>query len=332
MLPKSNDLSDCDDIGIIIEIGDKRLDVSTSNYIEKTALRGISSIAGIRAEITGDGALVINCAEGVKPDALMIAEALHKWILYEFPYIERVHVKIITGDDTKKAKEMAEVFRTKRNEIIENESDDTVQYFHYCLECQPFARDHVCIVTPDRPPMCGKDRLQVKSAALFGASRHPWKRRDLEDQDIRGSIEVGAGTDPEYGEYTSVNKAVEKLSPSHIKRVQLHGLREFPHTNCGCFQYLVFWLQSLNGFGIIERNYQGEAPEGLTWNILANAAGGKQTPGVVGVSRSYLLSKRFMQGEGGLDSLRWVSPKAFEAIKDRIPNEDNVQVGDAKAT
>jgi len=175
--------------------------------------------------------------------------------------------------------------------------------------------------------MCGRDRLLAKAVTLFGASWHPWKRRDLEDQDIRGTIKVDVPTNTKYGEYPAVNKAVERLSPGNIKRVQLHGLREFPHTSCGCFQYLTFWIESLNGFGIMERNYKGEVPESLTWNILANAAGGKQTPGIIGTSKNYLLSKRFIQGEGGFESLRWISPKVLEIIKDRIHNKDNIQIG-----
>jgi acetyl-CoA decarbonylase/synthase complex subunit beta len=175
--------------------------------------------------------------------------------------------------------------------------------------------------------MCGRDRLLSKAAALFGASWHPWKRRDLEDQNIRGIIEVKAAKDTTNGEYREVNQVLGRLSPGNIKRVQLHGLREFPHTSCGCFQYLTFWIESLNGFGIIERNYAGEAPEGLTWNILANAAGGKQTPGIIGTSKNYLLSKRYMQGEGGFESLRWASPKAMGIVKDRLPDNNNVLIG-----
>ncbi|MDP6127403.1 MAG: hypothetical protein QF432_04535 [Dehalococcoidales bacterium] len=326
-LPQNNDLSDCDEIGITVEIGDKRLDISTSEHIEKEALKGISSIKGYRAEISEDGGFLIKCAGKVKPDASMIAEAVSKWVQFEFPYIENVRVSIITGEEVRKTKKMAETFKAERGSVIENESDDTVQYFHYCLECQPFSKDHVCIITPDRPPMCGRDRLLSKAAALFGASWHPWKRRDLEDQNIRGIIEVKAAKDTTNGEYREVNQVLGRLSPGNIKRVQLHGLREFPHTSCGCFQYLTFWIESLNGFGIIERNYAGEAPEGLTWNILANAAGGKQTPGIIGTSKNYLLSKRYMQGEGGFESLRWASPKAMGIVKDRLPDNNNVLIG-----
>ena len=175
--------------------------------------------------------------------------------------------------------------------------------------------------------MCNRDRFQVKAAALFEASWHPWKRREWEGQEIRGTIEAASVLDAKKGEYLEINKAVAKLSPSHIKRVQLHGLKEFPHTSCGCFGFLVFWIESLDGLGIMERDYRGEAPEGFTWDKLANAAGGKQTPGIVGVSRNYLCSKRFMQGEGGLEAVRWVSPKVFEILKDLLPQPGKVPVG-----
>jgi len=90
---------------------------------------------------------------------------------------------------------------------------------------------------------------------------------------------------------------------------------------------LVFWIESLRGIGVMERDYQGVAPEGFTWDKLANAAGGKQAPGIVGVSRNYLRSKRFMQGEGGLDAVRWVSPRAFDVLKDLLSHSNEIQIG-----
>jgi len=326
-LPEKRDLAEGETIGIIIEIGDTRLDIATSEYLEKSALRGISAITGVRAERSEDGDFRIHLAQGAKADASIVAEALRAWILYEFPYIEKAHVTILTGKDANVARAAAEKFQTERREIIQNESDDTVEYFTYCLECQPFAKDHVCIITPDRPPMCGRDRFQVKAAALFGASWHPWKRRGLAGQQLRGAIRVGTALDTRYGEYVSVNKAVKRLSPAHIGRVQLHGLREYPHTSCGCFQFLAFWTNSLDGIGIMERDYKGEAPDGITWDKLANAAGGKQAPGITGVSGNYLRSRRFMQGEGGFAAVRWVSPKAYTALKDLLPDPGNIQIG-----
>jgi acetyl-CoA decarbonylase/synthase, CODH/ACS complex subunit beta len=326
-LPQNDDLSKADSIGIMIEIGDKRLDVSTSDFLEKDALKGISTIKGLRAVQTHGKGFLIQFEHGVEISAARIAEALSRWLPYEFPYLEKIHIRILTGEEAKKARSGVDEFRATRKKVIVEESDDNVTQFHYCLECQPFAKDHVCIITPDRPPMCGRDRLMQKAAALFGVSMHPWKRRELEAKEIRGTIQIKHVIDASKGEYAEVNQAIERLSPSHIQRVQIHGLREFPHTSCGCFQFLVFWIESLSGMGIMERDYPGVSPEGFTWDKLANAAGGKQAPGIVGVSRNYLRSRRFLQGEGGLSEVRWASPRAFEAIKDLLPQPEKVQVG-----
>jgi acetyl-CoA decarbonylase/synthase complex subunit beta len=326
-VPKDLDFSGNVPIGILVEIGDRRLDIATSEYLEKDGLRGIGTIAGVRAEQLPDSGFVIHLARGTSFDPQRVALAVQSWLKYEFPYLEKIRVTLVNGEEAGRMKGEVDKYRAERERMIEHESDDTVKYFNYCLECQPFSKDHVCIITPDRPPMCGRDRFQIKSAALFGASWHPWKRQELSEKELRGSIAVGQPLNAAAGEYAEVNQALEKLSPSHLKRVQLHAIRECPHTSCGCFQFLVFRLESLGGIGIMERDYPGEAPEGLTWNKLANAAGGKQTPGVAGVSRNYLKSKRFMQGEGGLGAVRWVSPRAFEALKDRIPHPENVQVG-----
>ena len=327
VLPMNKDLTNCGSLGIIVEIGDPRMDISTSEYMEKTVMAVINTMPGLRAEQSPQGEFLIRCGKDAQPDTSLIAEALQKGTVYEFPYIEKVHVTILTDEEAKREKAAVDAFKAERKITISNESDDTVSNFSYCIECQPFAKDHVCIVTPDRPPMCGRDRFQTRSAVLFGASWHPWKRRDLDGQEVRGPIEVGTPLDASKGEYREVNQAMKSLSPGQITRVQIHGLREFPHTSCGCFGFLVFWIESLNGFGIMERNYKSEAPEGFTWDILANAAGGKQTPGVVGASRNYLRSKRFMQGEGGFAALRWASPKAFDAVKEFLPSNNTVQIG-----
>jgi acetyl-CoA decarbonylase/synthase complex subunit beta len=109
--------------------------------------------------------------------------------------------------------------------------------------------------------------------------------------------------------------------------VHLHSLRRYPHSNCGCFQFLAFWLESRQGIGVMERGWAGVAPEGRTWDSLANAAGGKQAPGIVGVSEVYLKSNKFLKGDGGHAAVRWASPKAFEAIQSLVPDAGKVEVG-----
>jgi CO dehydrogenase/acetyl-CoA synthase beta subunit len=69
----------------------------------------------------------------------------------------------------------------------------------------------------------------------------------------------------------------------------------------------------------MHRGYEGYAPGGLTWYKLANLAGGKQAPGVVGVSLAYLRSPKAFAGEGGLSSIKWATEKALGFMQERLP-------------
>ena len=73
------------------------------------------------------------------------------------------------------------------------------------------------------------------------------------------------------------------------------------------------------GIGVMDRSYRGEAPGGLTWSILANRAGGKQTPGVTGISLNYLRSPKAFAGEGGHGAIRWATKRAAEVIREACP-------------
>jgi acetyl-CoA decarbonylase/synthase complex subunit beta len=101
------------------------------------------------------------------------------------------------------------------------------------------------------------------------------------------------------------------LSNGRIDRVFLHSLRGFPHTSCGCFQNLAFWLKEVNGIGIMSRGSKSVTPDGRTWDILANHAGGKQADGITGVSTKYVLSKDFLRGDGGLANVVWVDSELY---------------------
>lgn len=75
----------------------------------------------------------------------------------------------------------------------------------------------------------------------------------------------------------------------------------------------------------MERDYAGVSPEEFTWNKLANAAGGKADSGS-GRHFPQLPAVRAFQARGrGLEAVHCTS--AFEALKDRQPHPEKVQLG-----
>jgi len=69
----------------------------------------------------------------------------------------------------------------------------------------------------------------------------------------------------------------------------------------------------------MHRGFEGAAPNGETWDTLANRAGGKQADGVTGLSLGYLRSPQFLRGDGGRDALVWTTARTLEQVRDLFP-------------
>lgn len=91
--------------------------------------------------------------------------------------------------------------------------------------------------------------------------------------------------------------------------------------NCGCFECIIAIIPEANGVMIVNRDYTGMTPSGMTFTTLAGSVGGGvQTPGFLGVGKLYLLSKKFIAAEGGLKRLVWMPKELKELLGDRLVN------------
>jgi acetyl-CoA decarbonylase/synthase complex subunit beta len=130
--------------------------------------------------------------------------------------------------------------------------------------------------------------------------------------------------DESKGEYEGCNKAYSEMTGGKLNRVFLDSLRDFPQTSCGCFQNLAFWIEEVGGIGIMSRHSEAVAPDGRTWEMLANLAGGKQSPGIFGVSTDYIKSDDFLRGDGGIAKVVWVDSKLHANISRLFKKEQRV--------
>ncbi len=310
-------------IGMVITIGDPRCDAVLSAYVERTALELPGYLRGLR--VVEATPFTLGVAEGGSFDAEQLANVLRAGLRWQFPRMRDVNVKVVldAGELARLAPDVA-AFRRERADMLESLTEDDVDDFVACIECQSFSHSHVCVVTPERPPMCGRDLGQVKTAALFGATWHPYRRRGLAVPDLREVVAKGKCLDAERGEYEGINEAAERLTGGVITRVFLHSLDECPHSSCGCFHLLAFRIggagpDGSDGIGVMHRGFDGAAPNGETWSTLANRAGGKQADGVTGLSAGYLRSSRFLKADGGLGAVAWATEKALEQFRDLLP-------------
>ena len=93
-------------------------------------------------------------------------------------------------------------------------------------------------------------------------------------------------------------------------------------TCCGCFECIVLMLPEVNGFMVVNREFRGITPSGMTFSTLAGTiGGGAQTPGFAGISKNYILSEKFLQAEGGISRLVWMPSLLREELGVRLKEE-----------
>ncbi|MEJ2276843.1 MAG: CO dehydrogenase/CO-methylating acetyl-CoA synthase complex subunit beta [Candidatus Lokiarchaeota archaeon] len=250
-------------------------------------------------------------------DLTMLGTVLIRLFKAELPIIEKAQVTLYT--DPKKIEdpyEMAMETYEKRDERARGLHDEDVEMFYGCVLCQSFAPTHVCCITPDRTSLCGSiNWFDARAAAKV---------------DPKGPIfEVPPGEckDNLAGEYTGINEMMAKRSLGEIDRVFLYSAMEFPHTSCGCFEAIDFYIPEVNGHGIIDRNADSLAINGLAFSAMANqTGGGKQMPGFNGISLQYISSPKYQQYDGindGLDggtqTIVWMNAGLKSRVAEFLP-------------
>jgi acetyl-CoA decarbonylase/synthase complex subunit beta len=106
-----------------------------------------------------------------------------------------------------------------------------------------------------------------------------------------------------------------------VSRVQLYTAFGYPHTSCGCFEGIAFYIPEVDGFGIVLRGFNDVSVNGLAFSTMADStAGGRQIDGFHGISIEYMRSKKFMHGDGGYDRIVWIPHETKEKLKGFIPD------------
>jgi acetyl-CoA decarbonylase/synthase complex subunit beta len=107
-----------------------------------------------------------------------------------------------------------------------------------------------------------------------------------------------------------------------VSRVLLYSAFGYPHTSCGCFEGIAFYIPDVEGFGIVHRAYRDLTVNGLAFSTMADStAGGRQVEGFHGISIEYMRSRKFLQGDGGYSRVVWVPSEIKERLREYIPPE-----------
>jgi acetyl-CoA decarbonylase/synthase complex subunit beta len=241
-----------------------------------------------------------------------IGKVLHTLFKSELPIIEKMQVTFIT--DLEKVKELyneALQIYEARDARARGLKDEEVDKFYGCVLCQSFAPTHVCVITPQRYSNCGAISWFDGRAAA-----------SIDPKGPVFPIEKGELLDPVKGEFSGVNETAKKRTLGEITKVWLYTAFGYPHTSCGCFEGVAFYIPEVDGFGIIHRGYKDIAVNGLPFSTLADStAGGRQVDGFHGISIEYMRSPKFLQADGGWKRVVWIPKEVKERVKDFIPTE-----------
>ncbi|MCQ6963124.1 CO dehydrogenase/CO-methylating acetyl-CoA synthase complex subunit beta [Methanolobus chelungpuianus] len=253
-----------------------------------------------------------------------IAKAVMMLFKNELPFIEKVEATYITDmAEVEKQVDNARAVYKARDERTRGLHDEDVDTFYGCTLCASFAPTNVCVVTPDRISLCGAINWFDGRAAA-----------KVDPEGPQFAIPKGELLDAESGEYSGVNEFAKKLSSGEYDRIKLHSFLEYPHTSCGCFEVVGFYIPEVDAIGWVDRDFAGTAPNGLQFSTMAGqTGGGKQVVGFLGIGINYFRSPKFIQADGGWNRVVWMpkmlKEKIFqdipEDLRDKIATEEDVK-------
>ena len=238
-------------------------------------------------------------------------EVLYYMIMDEFDaVVDKCQITLVT--DAAEAKrildEEAMPAYNARDDRLGSLTDESVDQFYTCTLCQSFAPSHCCVVTPERLGLCGAvSWLDAKAT------------KELNDAGPCQPISKEGCTDPVKGYYPDVDRMVHEASHGALEHVSLYSIMEDPMTSCGCFECICGIEPFSNGLIIVNREYKGMTPTGMTFGELASmTGGGVQTPGFMGHGRHFIASKKFAAAEGGVARIVWMPKELKDDVAPRL--------------
>ena len=195
-----------------------------------------------------------------------------------------------------------------RNVRLADMNDTSVEEFYSCTLCQSFAPNHVCVISPERLGLCGAyNWLDCKAS------------QQINPTGPNQPIPKGICIDPTLGVWQGPNQFVYSNSHQAVDRVSMYSIMQDPMTACGCFECIAIVVPEANGIMVVSREDPSMTPAGMTFSTLAGiAGGGLQSPGMMGVGKYYLLSKKFISAEGGFKRIVWMSKNLKETMAEEL--------------
>jgi len=309
------DLADAKDLALCtyVEVAGKKMQVDFESVIERKFHAWFNYMEGVMH--TGQRNQVrVRVSNGAFEAGLNLkhfAEVLYVMIMDEFDaVVDKCQITLITdaAEAAKFRDEIAMPRYAMRDERLDSMTDESVDRYYTCILCQSFAPAHCCVVTPERLGLCGAvSWLDAKAT------------NELDPNGPCQPIFKEGCTDERTGRFDSVNKAIYDSTHGAVETVTLYSILEDPMTSCGCFECICGIEPMSNGFIVVNREFSGMTPAGMTFGELASCTGGGvQTPGYMGHGRHFISSKKFIAAEGGIERIVWMPKELKDDVAERL--------------
>ena len=296
-----------------VEVAGKKMQVDFESVIERKFHAWFNYMEGVMH--TGQRNQVRVRVSNAAFDAGLrlkdFAEVLYVMVKNEFEaVVDKCQVTIIT--DAEKAAafrdEVAMPRYAQRDDRLASMTDEAVDRYYTCILCQSFAPAHCCVVTPERLGLCGAvswlDAKATNELDPNGPCQPIFKKGLLDER---------------TGRYEEVNRMIAEATHGAVENVTLYSILEDPMTSCGCFECICGIEPMSNGFIVVNREYKGMTPAGMTFGELASCTGGGvQTPGYMGHGRHFIASKKFVSAEGGIERIVWMPKELKDDVAERL--------------
>ncbi len=297
-------------LGIIIEVAGRKMQTDFEPVLERQVHTFINEAHGIwhMGQRDINWVRISNDAFEAGFRLEHIGKLLHAMLHDQYSNIlDKVQVKIFTEEErVRKLSEMARKVYAERDERLEGMKDEDIETYYSCTLCQSFAPNHVCVVSPERPGLCGAYSWLDCRAAFEITPTGP-----------NQPITKGKCIETTIGQWDRVNEFVLKTSGGNVERMSQYSMIIDPMTSCGCFECIAAVLPSTGGIMIANREFPEMTPCGMKFSTLAGTVGGgNQTPGFIGHSKHYINSRKFIAAEGGIRRIAWMPTMLKEEIKD----------------
>jgi len=296
-----------------VEVAGKKMQVDFESVIERKFHAWFNYMEGVMH--TGQRNQVrVRVSNAAFENGLTLnhfAEVLYYMIMDEFDaVVDKCQITLITDpvEAGKFRDEIAMPRYTQRDDRLASMTDEAVDRYYTCILCQSFAPAHCCVVTPERLGLCGAvSWLDAKAT------------NELDPNGPCQPIMKEGCTDERTGRFATVDKAIFDATHGAVETVTLYSILEDPMTSCGCFECICGIEPMSNGVIVVNREFKGMTPSGMTFGELASCTGGGvQTPGYMGHGRHFIASKKFVSAEGGIQRIVWMPKELKDDVGERL--------------